>query len=126
LSAVLNFISIKLGFSAIGIAFATLVALFLYGNTMNFFCYLHILKSWKKSIYKLFLYLQPLIYAGIGYLLIWILFNFWLYNIINFYIARIIQIILFTLWYLPVILNIVNKTKIFKLFKKKELIIKYE
>lgn len=128
LSAALNFASIKLGFSAIGIAFATLITLFLYGNTMNFFCYLHILKSWKKSIYKLFLYLRPLLYAGIGYLLIWGLFRFWLYNVINFYVARIIQFTLFTLWYLPVILNIINKTKFFKLLKRKnkESVIKYE
>lgn len=119
LANLLNFLAIWLGFGAIGIAFATLITLFLYGNIINIFCYKQILGDWKKTAHKFWEYFWPLLYAILGFLIIWAIFNFCLYNYINFYISKILQCVLFTAWYLPIIFKLEKKNHIFELLLKK-------
>jgi len=66
----LNLLVIYLGFGAIGIAISTLIVLFLYSNTFNYLCYKELLVSTKKVIFEIWSYIWPLIYAGVGYLII--------------------------------------------------------
>jgi len=115
----LNFWFISLEFKAIGIAIATLITLFLYSNTINFYCYAALYKSFTRSLIELWKYLWPLIYAVVGYVLIWGLFQYWGYNFINYYFAKIIQVILFTIWYLPILIKIEKESSILKLLFKR-------
>ncbi len=113
--AVLNLIVILLHFDAIFISLSTLITFFGYGTTANLIGYQKILGSYKKAAKEVFNYLWPLGYALVGYGLLWLLAHFWLYGFINYYIVKIIQAILFTIWYSPILWKIEKEHRIIKM-----------
>lgn len=115
LALVFDFIIFAFNFGIIYIAFVTLIVVFVYGNTINMFGYKDILGSWSLAIKEVFNYLWPLGYALIGYGLLWLLAHYWLYDIMNYYVAKIVQAILFTLWYSPILWKIEKEHKIWKM-----------
>ena len=104
--------------SPIYIAIATLVTFFLYGTTLNMIGYREILGTWRLAINKVFNYLWPLGYALIGYALLWLLANYWFYDFISYYSVKIIQAVLFTIWYSPILWKVERDHKIFKIIWK--------
>ncbi len=115
LSIILNFVVLYLKLSPKYIAIMTLIILFFYGNTLNLIGYKYMLGSWKLALREIFNYLWPLGYALIGYGLLWILAHFWLYGFMNYYVVKIIQALLFTIWYSPILWKIEKEHKILKI-----------
>jgi O-antigen/teichoic acid export membrane protein len=115
---ILNLLIILFNLPAIYIAFATMITFFFYGTTLNLIGFKELLGSYKKSIKEIFDYLWPLVYSLIGYGLLWILAHFWLYFIMNYYIVKVIQAVLFTIWYLPILWKIEKEHKILKIIWK--------
>jgi len=114
-AGILNYLAVIFGFGTIGIVFATLITMFLYGNLMNYLCYSEIVESKYKSIIEMLNYLWPLGYALIGYGLLWLLAHYWLYSFINYYVVKIIQAVLFTIWYSPILWKIEKEHRILKI-----------
>jgi len=111
----INFLVIIFDLPPLFIAISTMVALFLYGTITNLLCYKELLGSWNKALKEVFNYLWPLGYALIGYGLLWILAHFWLYGFMNYYVVKVIQAILFTIWYAPILWKLEKKHKILKI-----------
>lgn len=115
LAIILNLLILYFKFTPIFIAYATLGVLFAYGNITNLIGYKYILGSWKLALKEIFNYLWPLSYALIGYGLLWILAHYWLYDIMNYYIVKIIQAVLFTIWYSPILWKIEKEHRILRI-----------
>ncbi|PIU22567.1 MAG: hypothetical protein COT14_00460, partial [Candidatus Diapherotrites archaeon CG08_land_8_20_14_0_20_30_16] len=54
-------------------------------------------------------------YALVGYGLLWLLAHFWLYGIMNYYVMKVIQAVLFTIWYSPILWKIEKEHRIIKI-----------
>lgn len=111
----LNTFVLLYNLSSIYIAFATMISFFLYGATINFIGYKEILGSYRLAFREVFNYLWPLGYALVGYGLLWLLAHFWLYFILNYYVVKVIQAILFTIWYFPILWKIEKEHAILKI-----------
>jgi len=130
LGIILNFVVILLDLSPIYIAIVTVITIFLYGNILNLIGYRDLLDSWKLAFKEVFNYLWPLGYALVGYGLLWMLAHFWLYDFMNYYVVKVIQALLFTIWYSPILWKIEKEHKIMKMiwnnlkgkFRKKEVV----
>jgi len=101
--------------SPIYIAVATLITFFFYGNVLNIIGYKEILGSWRSAFKAVFNYLWPLGYALLGYGLLWLLAHYWLYGIMNYYLAKIVQAFLFTIWYSPILWKIEKEHRILRI-----------
>ena len=95
-----------------------MITFFCYGNTINFLGYAELFNSKFMAIKELFSNIWPLIYALVGYSLIWILANYYLYALIDFYCVKIIQSILFIIWYLPVLVYTLKRLGGWSVIKK--------
>jgi O-antigen/teichoic acid export membrane protein len=112
LSLILNLTIAYFDLGMIYIAFTTLITLFLYGQIMHLMGYKEILGSYRLAIKEIFNYLWPLGYALLGYGLLWMLAHFLLYDFMNYYLVKIIQAILFTVWYSPILWKIEKEHKL--------------
>ncbi|MDD4983822.1 MAG: oligosaccharide flippase family protein [Candidatus ainarchaeum sp.] len=97
------------------IAYTTMLSIFFYGLTVNYFGYKELLGSKILALKEVFNYLFPFFYGLVGYGLLWFLAHFWLYGFINYYIVKIIQAVLFTTWYLPILWRIEKEHRIWRL-----------
>jgi O-antigen/teichoic acid export membrane protein len=114
LALVLDLLVVYLGLKVVYIAYSTLISFFLYGTITNLICYKQLLGSYSKALKETFNYLWPLGYALVGYGLLWILAHQWLYGILNYYVVKVIQAILFTIWYSPILWKVEKEHKILK------------
>lgn len=110
----LNWLVLIFNLKAIFITYVTLLAVFFYGLTANYFGYKEILGSGKLALKEIFSYLWPLGYALIGFGILWLLAHFWLYGVLNYYIVKVIQAILFTIWYSPILWKVEKEHRIWK------------
>jgi len=115
LGILFNSLVVVFNLSPIFVAYATLFTIFMYGNVVYLIGYKDLLGSWKLALKEVFNYLWPLGYALIGYGLLWLLAHYWLYDILNYYIVKVIQAVLFTIWYLPILWKIEKEHKILKM-----------
>jgi O-antigen/teichoic acid export membrane protein len=111
----LNCLVLFFGMRPIFIAYTTMLSIFFYGLTVNYFGYKELLGSKILAIKEVFNYLFPFFYGLVGYGLLWFLAHFWLYGFINYYIVKIIQTILFIIWYSPILWKIEKEHRIWKL-----------
>lgn len=115
LAIVLNLLVVLFKLPAIYIAYASAIVIALYGNSLNLVGYKSLLGSWKLAFKEVINYLWPLGYALVGYGLLWLLAHYWLYDIMNYYVVKVIQAILFTIWYLPILWKIEKEHRIIRL-----------
>ncbi len=113
--ALLNWLVLIFNLEAVFIAYTTLLSIFLYGLIVNYFGYKEILGSGKLASKEILNYLWPLGYALIGFGILWLLAQFLLYGFINYYVVKIIQAVLFTIWYSPILWKIEKEHRIWGL-----------
>jgi hypothetical protein len=110
-----NIFILLLNLKPIYLAISVVIINFSYGFILNLICYKDIFKSYKKALKEIFNYLWPLGYALIGYGLLWLLAHYVLYGFVNYYLVKIIQALLFTIWYSPILWKIEKEHKILKI-----------
>ncbi len=110
-----NIFILLLNLKPIYLAISVVIINFIYGFILNLICYKDIFKSYKKALKEIFNYLWPLGYALVGYGLLWLLAHYVLYGFVNYYLVKIIQAILFTIWYSPILWKIEKEHKILKI-----------
>lgn len=111
----LNWLILTFNLEAIFITYATLFSIFSYGLAANYFGYKEILGSGRFAFKEILSYLWPLGYALIGFGILWVLAHFWLYSIFNYYVVKVIQAVLFTIWYFPILWKIEKEHRIWGL-----------